>query len=158
MDPNEKNKALRLLTYGLYVATARGASGCAAGTITWVSQSSFSPPLVMAGIQRASSLHEAIESSRAFAVHVIGKSQKKLATTFFKTASVEGDTLSGYRFAPGITGAPILLDAPAWIECRVLDDVRRGDHTIFVAEIVAAGVHREEEPLTAREAGFSYAG
>ena len=38
------------------------------------------------------------------------------------------------------------------------DSVRRGDHTIFVGEVVAAGTHGDEEPLTLREAGFNYAG
>jgi flavin reductase (DIM6/NTAB) family NADH-FMN oxidoreductase RutF len=40
----------------------------------------------------------------------------------------------------------------------VVDEVRRGDHTIFVGEVVAAGVRREEEPLTLRDAGFAYGG
>ena len=158
MNSEDKKKALRLVTYGLYVATSRNAQGYAAGTITWLSQCSFDPPLVMAGIQRESSLHEAIAASRAFAIHVVGKSQKKLATTFFKTATTEGTTLSGFRFEPGVTGSPVLLDPPAWFECRVVDEVHRGDHTIFVGEIVAAGLRREEEPLTSREAGFAYAG
>ena len=158
MDPNEKKKALRALTYGLYVATARDAHGYAAGTVTWLSQISFDPPLVMAAIQRESSLHQAVAASRAFAVHVIGKSQKKLATTFFKTATSDGQMLSGFRFEPGVTGSPILADAPAWLECHVLDEIRRGDHTVFVAEVVAAGFRRDEEPLTARDAGFTYAG
>jgi flavin reductase (DIM6/NTAB) family NADH-FMN oxidoreductase RutF len=158
MDPAQKKKALRLLTYGLYVVTARSAEGYAAGTITWLSQCSLSPPLVMAGVQRDSSLHQAIAVSCAFAVHVVGRSQRPLAMAFFKTAVVERDRINGYRFERGATGAPVLLDAPAWFECRVLDQVARGDHTVFVAEVVGAGVRSEEEPLTLREAGFAYGG
>ncbi len=158
MDPMDKKKALRLITYGLYVATSRDANGCAGGTINWLSQSSFSPPLIMAGIQRESSLHQAIAASRVFAVHILGRSQRDLATSFFKGAATRGDTLNGFRFENGATGAPILLDPPAWFECRVVEELRRGDHTIFVAEVVAAGVRREEEPLTLREAGFAYGG
>lgn len=158
MDPNQKKKALRMMTYGLYVATARAGEKCVAGTITWLSQCSFDPPLMMVGIQRDSSLNKAIKAARAFAVHIVGKNQKKLATTFFKAAVQDEDKLSGYRFEEGATGAPILVDPPAWLECRVLEEVRRGDHTIFVAEVVGAGVRREEEPLTVRGAGFSYGG
>jgi flavin reductase (DIM6/NTAB) family NADH-FMN oxidoreductase RutF len=158
MDEHQKKKALRLLTYGLYVATARHGESYGAGTINWLSQSSFNPPLVMAGIQRESSLHQAITASRAFAVHIVGKGQKHLATSFFKTVKHEGDTLNGFRFEPGLTGSPVLVDPPAWLECRVVDEIHRGDHTIFVAEVVAAGVRRDEEPLTLREAGFSYGG
>jgi flavin reductase (DIM6/NTAB) family NADH-FMN oxidoreductase RutF len=158
MDPNDKKKALRLLTYGLYVATSRDAQGYAGGTINWLSQSSFSPPLIMAGIQRESSLHQAISASHVFAIHIVGQSQKDLAMSFFKGAAVNGDTLNGFRFEPGITGSPVLVDPPAWLECRVVDELRRGDHTIFVAEVVAAGVRREEPPLTLRETGFFYGG
>ena len=158
MDVTKRKKALRLITYGLYVVTARDEDRCAAGTITWFSQSSFDPPMVMVGIQRKSSLNRIISASRAFAVHFVGKSQKKLATSFFKTVRVNDDTLNGYRFEPGVTGAPLLVDPPAWIECRVVDQVNHGDHTVFIAEVVAAGVRRDEGPLTLREAGFSYGG
>ncbi len=158
MDPNQKKKALRMVSYGLYVATARSHEKYAAGTVTWLSQCSFEPPLVMAGIRRDSELHKVIKASRAFAVHIVGKSQKKLATTFFKTAEVDGDELSGYHFEVGKTGSPILTDAAAWFECRVVDEIKRGDHTVFIAEVVAAGVRREEEPLTVRAAGFAYGG
>jgi flavin reductase (DIM6/NTAB) family NADH-FMN oxidoreductase RutF len=158
MDVNAKKKALRLIGYGLYVATSRHGDVYGSGTINWLSQSSFDPPLVMAGIQRDSSLHQAIRGSRAFAVHIVGKSQKNLATAFFKTAQVEGDRINGWKFAPGATGSPILEDAPAFFECRVVEEVRRGDHTIFVGEVVEAGVRREEEPLTLRETGMAYGG
>lgn len=158
MNPAERKKALRLLTYGLYVATAPGREGYAAGTITWFSQSSFQPPLVVAGIKKTSSLHRAIETSRVFAVHVVGKGQRAMAMRFFRDATPAGDTLSGYRFRPGATGAPILEDAAAWLECRVLGQLAQGDHTVFLAEVVGAGVRRDEEPLTLREAGFAYGG
>lgn len=158
MDPIDKKKALRLLTYGLYIATSRDLNGYAGGTINWLSQSSFSPPLVMAGIQRDSSLHQAIATSGIFAVHVVGRSQKDMATSFFKGAAVQGDTMNGFRFGLGVTGAPVLVDPPAWFECRVVEKLFRGDHTIFVGEVVAAGVRGNEEPLTLREAGFAYGG
>jgi len=158
MDAAKRNQVMRLMTYGLYIVTARDDRHVAGGTITWLSQSSFKPPLVMAGIQRRSSLHRTIEAARAFAVHIVGRSQKALAMSFFRPPRVEGDTLNGMRFRAGATGAPVLQDVSAWFECRVVDEMRHGDHTIFVAEVVAAGVQGEEEPLTLREAGFSYGG
>ena len=149
---------MRLLTYGLYVVTSQHDDHVAAGTITWLSQSSFKPPMVMTGIQRKSALHRAIEASKAFAVHIVGRSQKEMATAFFKTPRVSGSTLNGYRFGAGVTGSPVLEDAAAWFECRVVDQMSQGDHTVFIAEVVAAGTHGDEEPLTLREAGFSYGG
>jgi len=158
MDANTKKKVLRLIPYGLYVATSRADQKFGAGTINWVTQSSFAPPLVVAAIKDDSSLNEVISASRVFALHVLGKNQKDMATAFFKGAQPEGGTLNGFRFESGATGAPILLDAPAWFECRVVDEIRRGDHTIFVGEVVEAGSRRDEEPLTLRDTGFFYGG
>jgi flavin reductase (DIM6/NTAB) family NADH-FMN oxidoreductase RutF len=158
MDPTAKKKALRMLTYGLCVATSRDESGPAAGTINWISQSSFSPPLVMAAIRVDSALHQTIAASRIFAIHIVGKSQRDLAMAFFKGAEPSGDTLNGYRVREGETGAPLLLDSPAWFECRVVNEVSGGDHTIFVGEVVDAGVRRDEAPLSLQETGFNYGG
>jgi flavin reductase (DIM6/NTAB) family NADH-FMN oxidoreductase RutF len=158
MTAAERKRALRLLTYGLYIATSHGPAGDAAGTVTWFSQSSFEPPLVMAGIKRRSSLCRAIEASRAFAVHVVGRSQKDLAVRFFRSLRAEADTLNGYRFERGTTGSPVLTAPLAWLECRVVEDVRHGDHAVFVAEVVAGGVRSDEPALTLREAGFTYGG
>jgi flavin reductase (DIM6/NTAB) family NADH-FMN oxidoreductase RutF len=158
MDPNARKKALRMVSYGLYVATSPQVGGMAAGTINWISQASFEPPLIMVGIKRDSALHEAIEESEVFAVNVIGKSQKAMAISFFKGGSLEGNKLNGYAMRPGETGAAILQDAPAAFECRVLESVQRGDHSIFIAEVISATAHSDEDPLTLREAGFNYAG
>jgi len=158
MDPNTKKTVLRLIPYGLFVATSRSGDSLAAGTINWVTQASFEPPLVVAGIKVESELHVAISSSRAFAVNILGKEQKDIAVKFFRGAQPQGETLNGYHYESGTTGAPLLLDTPAWFECRVVDEVRGGDHTIFVGEVVAVGSRRQEEPLTIRDAGFSYGG
>jgi flavin reductase (DIM6/NTAB) family NADH-FMN oxidoreductase RutF len=158
MDPASRKKALRLLSSGLCVATSLDDAGPAAGTITWLSQASFTPPLVMAAIRTESALHRAISASRIFAVHIVGKSQKEMATAFFRGAQPSGGKLNGYEFETGQTGAPLLLAPPAWLECRVVNEVRGGDHTIFVGEVLDAGVRSEEEGLSLREAGFAYGG
>ena len=158
MDPAIKKKALRMITYGLFVATSQDDSGPAAGSINWISQSSFTPPLIMIAIKADSALHRAIGSSRSFIVHVVGKDQKELATAFFRGAELSGDRLNGYRIEERPNRIPLLVDPPAWFECRVVNEVGGGDHTIFVAEVIDAGVRRDADPLTLRDTGFFYGG
>ena len=158
MDPAIKKKALRMITYGLFVATSSDDSGPAAGTINWISQSSFTPPLIMVAIKADSALHRAVMASRKFIVHVVGKDQKDLATAFFRGAELSGDRLNGYRIESSPNGIPLLADPLAWFECRVVNDVRGGDHTVFVAEVIEAGVRKDAEPLTLRDTGFFYGG
>ncbi len=158
MDPAAKKKALRMLSYGLCVATSRDEQGYAAGTINWISQSSFTPPLVMIAIKTDTGLHRAIHAARIFAVHILGKTQKDLATAFFRGARPASGKLNGYEIETGETGAPLLVAPPAFFECRVVNQLGGGDHTIFVGEVVNAGIRSEEEALTLRETGFAYGG
>jgi flavin reductase (DIM6/NTAB) family NADH-FMN oxidoreductase RutF len=157
MDPAIKKKALRMITYGLFVATSRDDSGPAASSINWISQSSFTPPLIMVAIKADSGLHRAVTASRRFIVHVPGKDQRELAAAFFRGAELSGDQLNGYRIEDR-DGIPLLVDPPAWFECRVVNNVAGGDHTVFVAEVVEAAVRRDAEPLTLRDTGFFYGG
>lgn len=158
MDPAVRQKALRMLSYGLYVMTSGQGEQLAAGSVNWLSQASLRPPLVMVGVKLASSLHKAIERSSVFAVNILDQTQKEIARAFFKTARLRENKLSGYAYEPGKTGAPLLLDVPAFFECRVLDRFTRGDHTIVVGEVVNAGVRRDATPLLLRDSGFSYGG
>jgi flavin reductase (DIM6/NTAB) family NADH-FMN oxidoreductase RutF len=160
MDLALRKRVFRLMTYGLYVVTATEGDDLAGGTITWLSQASFTPLLVMAGIRRDGHVHQIVERSRAFAVNVLAATQQDVASTFFRPASVEGGRINGYAFERGPkTGAPLLLDLPAWFEARVTDAVSRGDHTVFVAEVVGWGLRDPgAAPLVLRDTPWSYAG
>jgi len=146
MDPNAKKTALRMIPYGLYVLTAATRDGkVAAGTVNWVTQASFEPPLVVVGVKTDSGAHALIKESKAFALNVLGKGQGPMAFTFFKPAEKKGDTISGEPFRAGSTGAPILTSTPAFVECTLEDTIEKGDHSIFVGRVVDAGVSKQPE-------------
>jgi flavin reductase (DIM6/NTAB) family NADH-FMN oxidoreductase RutF len=141
MDANAKKTALRMIPYGLYVLTASDKDGrVAAATVNWVTQAAFEPPLVVVGVKTDSHAHPLIKETKAFALNVLGKGQQALAFTFFKPAEVSGDTVSGQPFRRGTTGAPILTNAPAFVECTLEATVEKGDHSVFVGRVVEAGV------------------
>lgn len=146
MDPNAKKTALRMIPYGLYVLTAESGDGMvAAATVNWVTQASFEPPLVVVGVKTDSSAYSVIKASAAFALNVLGKGQQSLAFTFFKPTTRDGDTLSGQPFRRGSTGAPLLETTAAFVECKLLDAVERGDHAIMVGQVVDAGVSKQPD-------------
>jgi flavin reductase (DIM6/NTAB) family NADH-FMN oxidoreductase RutF len=160
MDPQDKKVALRAINYGLYVLTAVDGNEYAAAGVNWLSQASFEPPLIMVGVKTDNDSHAIIERTGSFAVNVLGEDQLEIGKAFFRSTVVEGDTLNGFRFerAPE-TGAPLLVDLPYWFEARVTDTVKRGDHTVFVAEVVGAGVREESvTPLLLRSTGMNYGG
>jgi flavin reductase (DIM6/NTAB) family NADH-FMN oxidoreductase RutF len=145
MDPNAKKTALRMIPYGLYVLTAESGADTAAATVNWVTQTSFAPPLVAVGVKADSHVHAVIKQANAFALNVLGKGQDAVAYTFFKPAERQGSTISGQPYRAGHAGAPVLTNAPAFVECRLVATVEKGDHSLFVGEVVDAGVAKPPE-------------
>ena len=160
MEPQDKKVALRAITYGLYVMTATDGGEHAAGGVNWLTQTSFDPPLVAAGVKDDSGLNALIAKSGAFAVNVLGEDQLDIGKAFFRSTSVEGDQINGHTFEAGPgTGSPLLVETPYWFECRVTDTVTRGDHHVYVAEVVEAGVRDDSvTPLNLRSTGMNYGG
>ncbi|MGD8605047.1 MAG: flavin reductase family protein [Anaerolineales bacterium] len=143
MDDQVKQTVLRMIPYGLYVLTASNGEKYAAATVNWVTQASFHPPLVVVAVKEDSLAHSLIMHTNKFALNVLGKQQGPMAFTFFRPTEVEGQTLSGEPFSPGVTGAPILDNVPAFLECEVRGIVPFGDHTVFVGEVIEVGLKAE---------------
>jgi flavin reductase (DIM6/NTAB) family NADH-FMN oxidoreductase RutF len=139
MNADAKKTVLRMIPYGIYVLTADDGQGnIAAATVNWVTQSAFAPPLVVVGVKTDSGAYKVLKATQAFALNMLGKEQKGAAFAFFKPTSVADGKLSGQSYRKGVTGAPILTDAPGAVECRVVSIVEQGDHHIVVGEVVEA--------------------
>lgn len=146
MDKDARKTALRMIPYGLYVLTAEDSDGqVAAATVNWVTQCSFEPPLVAVGLKADSLAHALVARGAAFTINVLAKGQNDLAFTFFKSLDRDGDTIGGQAFASGTSGAPVLDAVPAWLECRPVGSVEKGDHSLFVGEVIEAGLRRQPE-------------
>jgi flavin reductase (DIM6/NTAB) family NADH-FMN oxidoreductase RutF len=146
MDADIKKTALKMIPYGLYILTAENEEGqVAAATVSWVTQIAFKPPLVVVGVKADSASHRIIKDSKAFVLNILGKDQQALAFTFFKHLEREGQSIGGEPFRAGVTGSPILENTPAFIECTLADTVEKGDHSVFVGEVVDAGVSKQPE-------------
>ena len=71
MDAKDKETALKMIPYGLYVLTTRAADGrISAATVNWVTQSSFVPPLVVVGVKAESGSHQIIKETQSFIAHI----------------------------------------------------------------------------------------
>lgn len=158
MDEAAKKRALRMVPYGLYIGGAARDGEVHAFLLSWFSQASFKPPLVMMGLRRDGHAHDMVLASGVFSVNLLDKGQKEVAASFLKHAVLEGDKLSGHRFEPGKTGCPVLDEAAAWVECRVVHHWSHGDHTVVVGEVVEAGVRRATDSLSHADTGWHYGG
>ena len=97
MDEASKKTALRMIPYGMFVLTSKSKDGkdVGAATVNWVTQISFSPPLVAVGVKADSGTHQHIKDTGVFAMNVISKGQIDLAFNFFESHERKGDTIGG---------------------------------------------------------------
>ena len=158
MNRGELTEALRKMSYGFYIVSARDFNGYAAGAVNWISQASFNPPMIMVAIREETHLCKAIGESMCFGVNIVGEEQKLILPEFFKPTRFENGKINGLPFTEGKTGSPIFVDLPASIECKVVETVKLGDHIIYIGDIVSAGVRYDSAPLIDRDTEYKYAG
>lgn len=159
VDTKVRQKTLRMLSNGVYVLTSRSNDHYGAATVTWVSQVSFKPPLIMAAVRRESNVFKCLAISRNAVLHIVGAGQLEIARRFFYPTHAEAGTINGEPFSEGTTTAPVLASLPAHVECRVeriLD--AEGDHAVVILGVLEAECGVRVRPLTVAEAPWQYGG
>ena len=159
MDVKTRKKALRLLSNGVYVLTSRSGEQYGAATVTWVSQISFKPPLVMAAVRRDSNVFRCLAESHVAALHIVGERQQEVARRFFFPTRAAPGKINDEAFADGCTRAPILESLPAHLECRVEQIVNSGgDHALIILGVLEAECPEDVRPLTMAQTQWVYGG
>lgn len=160
MDGKARKQVLQMLHNGIYVMTTRSGDQCCASVVTWLSQASFRPPLIMAALRKDSRLYEALFESGVAALHVIAAGQLEVARKFLTHTPGEDGAFDGEAFDDGVTSAPVLSCAPAYLECRLrrsIDDM--GDHAVVLMEVVEAQCRRDDaRALSVAETPWRYGG
>ncbi len=162
MNHNESIRlALRSFQYGLYILTCGQGQDAHAATISWVTQISLKPRRVAIGVRKDSHIYPVLQRAGRFALNVVGEGQEALASVFFRYVPPADHAFEGYAFEDGpATGAPLLLDTPAWVECQIVEEANvGGDHGLFVADVVAGALrHAGLRPLNLATTPWSYGG
>ncbi len=158
LDEQAKKNILRKIPHGLYICGVKDGEDVNGFTVSWLMQASFKPPLVVNCVKQDSKSHAMIKNSGVFAISFLDAEQKNLAQKFFQPLRRVGNRFEDVEFYLGETGCPIISDSLGYIECQVVGAVEQGDHTVYVGEVITAGVHREGESLRLETTGWHYGG
>lgn len=112
----------------------------------WHTALSFSPPLFGVLISKKRLTHRIVSDAGEFTVNFIGADDAKLSAQMGRTSGSDCDKIKTYevKLAPAkIIFSPILENAYAAFECKLIDVHSYGDHDLFVGEVLA--VHEEEK-------------
>ena len=149
-EPEEYDKLRRrvlwTMPYGLYIVGSRAGDRRNGMTLNWATQLSFDPKLLGVAVEDAAFTHELITEGGVFSLNILDREDRAIVRKFTKPVEVDLDvkTLNEIPFHNGATGAPVLDQAVAYVECEVRQSVDVGGHTLFIGEIVAAGFQKDE--------------
>lgn len=152
VDKAEFRRALGHFAAGVTVVTSRFDDGVITGiTVTAFSSLSLEPPLVLVCIDKRAKIHDRLQTGGNFAVNLLRDDQELVSRRF---ASSQGDQFQEIGYSLGMSGAPVLEDVIAAVECRIVNLLDGGDHTIVVGEVEATHV-REGKPLLYFRGGYN---
>jgi flavin reductase (DIM6/NTAB) family NADH-FMN oxidoreductase RutF len=155
IDPATFRSVLGRFASGVTVVTVRDSEHFDHGmTVSAFCSLSLEPPLVLVCIEKSASLHGVLATGNTasrFAVNILESKQEDLARRF---ADEHPDRFDGVGFTRGITGAPILDDCLAIIECEVQSRHAAGDHTIVIGTVIASATN-EGSPLLYYRGGYA---
>jgi flavin reductase (DIM6/NTAB) family NADH-FMN oxidoreductase RutF len=165
-DPEEydrtRRRVLWSLPYGLYITGSRAGERRNGMAINWVTQVSFEPKLLGIGVEKTALTHELITEGGVYTLCTVARADRAIIRKFTKPVEVDlgAMTMNGFPFHDGRTGAPILDQAPSYVECEVRQAVDTGTHTFFLGEVVDAAFQAEEdtEVLRLEDTRMSYGG
>jgi flavin reductase (DIM6/NTAB) family NADH-FMN oxidoreductase RutF len=145
ISSEEFRKALRHFPAGVTIVTIRTGEQTHGLTISAFASVSAEPPLIMVIIENRHRAYPMLmEQDAVFAVNILGEDQSELSNRFAWVKDEDRFALGGWSSAE--TGAPILTDALAWLDCRIHARYPAGSHTIFVGQVEASAVPKEEAP------------
>ncbi|MGD9511983.1 MAG: flavin reductase family protein [Geminicoccaceae bacterium] len=127
---------MRRLAAGVAIVTTQHGEVRAGLTATSVCSLNADPPRLLACVHHRADAHDLILASRTFAVNLLGPEQQALAQHFGGRDDCHGPARFGLgRWVAGTTGMPVLGDAAAVLECRLVEAIPAGTHSILIGEV-----------------------
>ncbi len=143
ITPEEFRRVMGRFASGVTIVTTREGDDVHGTTMSAVCSVSLQPQLALVCVDHESAIHVLIRESGVFAINILHEGQAGLAAELSRKGTPEllaAHKLEALPHHAGETGAPLLDDSLAHVECRVENTIEAGDHTIYVGVVVGAGV------------------
>jgi flavin reductase (DIM6/NTAB) family NADH-FMN oxidoreductase RutF len=159
LDDELINRVTWKIPNALALVGSRAGEERNAMTTSWITQLAMEPVLIGIGVDNAAVTRRLIADGGSFSVNLWDAGDTRVFVKFSKPATYEDGTLNGRPVRDGTTGAPIFLDALAWLDCEVRHTLDLGSHTLFVGELVDAAIADDETAVASmRDTRMKYGG
>lgn len=132
---------------GVTIVTTRLGDELHGMTANAIAAVSLEPPLVLVCIDTAADSHDIVDGAGVFALNIVARDQEELSQQFAVKEGRASHALHDVPHHTRATGAPIIDGSVAYLDCRIVERLPAGDHTIFIGEVVDAGRLNDAEPL-----------
>lgn len=152
MEPKKFRQTMAQFVTGVTVVTAgrsHDTTGIHGMTCNSFSSVSSQDATISVCLTRDTRTERLIRELGEFAVNVLSAEQQEVADRFAgRHKEFDHQRFEGIAWDPGDQhAAPLLQGAKARLQCRVLQQVDAGDHTLFVARVLHASFHEDATPL-----------
>ena len=153
-DQIEFRQAWSKFPTGVSVVTTHEPDGNVHGmTANGINSISLDPLLVMVCAGHNTNSHDFIKQSGRFAISILSDAQESIAEYFARRPENRtGDVEVSFSFTQ--SGAALVDDALASMDCKLVSEHIAGDHTIFIAEVEEIQTN-SGNPLVYYESKFS---
>lgn len=147
LDPEKLRAVMRAWTAGVAVVTAIYEGKKHGATVNSFTSISLEPAMLTVSLQKSARTHDLILKSRTFGLTMLSAEQTHISDLFAgKMPGIE-DRFAGLETQTLVTGAPLLSAGLAWLDCRVVETFDAVSSTLFIAEVLAAQVTGNGQPL-----------
>ena len=150
VDSSAFREVMGQFATGVTVVTIPGPEQPHGITVNSFTSVSLDPPLVLVCLDHSTTAHERLaDGVSGFAVSILAGDQRHLGEHFADITVLDGDPYETEPTTTATSGAPIFTEGLGYLDCGVRSAHVEGDHTIYVGEVHAAEVFREDaEALT----------
>ncbi len=135
IDSNVYRHAMREVAASVAIVSANRAKVRCGLTATAVTSVSAEPPQLLVCIERAGRAHDVVRDAGAFAINFLKAEQRELANRFADRSLDAEEKYAEGVWVQGRLGMPRLASALVTFECRIVDVVRGGTHSIFIGSV-----------------------
>jgi flavin reductase (DIM6/NTAB) family NADH-FMN oxidoreductase RutF len=147
-------QAMRFWVTGVTIVTAAHQGVQHGMTVSSFTSLSLTPAQVLISLAQNTRTHDLVFRSRSFGISILSANQQDISDRFAGRMADELNRLAGLETFTLTTGAPMIADGLAHLDCRVMTTLGSGTHTIFIGEVLAARNVEDEDPLVYFNRGY----
>ena len=142
---NIKNfkKTLSKFSTGITVVCVKNDNEIYGKTVNSFNSLSLNPPMVLFSLGNYSSSIKQFSKAKFLSINILSNKQKKISDNF----SLSTPKLEIINFIKGKNKTVVIPDCIANLECKLTDKIKKGDHTIFICQILELQSNDKLKPL-----------